>query len=93
MKPNTATRSRERESQSLTAIGAAIDWLQKYIDEHSYGDTAEDARNILSGLRAVHARPALDELLALIGQIAKSDQGLEEINKAKARISQTDERT
>ena len=93
MKLNTATRSGERESPSLAAISAAIDWVQRYIDDHPYTSTAEQARSILDGLRAVRARPAIDELLALIGQIAKTDQGLLEINRAKDRISQTDQRT
>ncbi len=49
---------------------------------------AIEKRNIIDGLETVRERPALDELLALIGQIAKSDLGLEEIDRVKIRMSQ-----
>jgi hypothetical protein len=88
VKLNTATRSAESESQSLAALGAAIDWLQRSIDEYPYGGTAERARSIIRGLQAIRARPSIDELIALIGEIAKTDQGLQEITNAKARISE-----
>ena len=92
MKVNTAAQHGQRESQSHTAISKAIDWLQNYIDEHPYTGAADQARSILKGLQAVRARPALDDLLALIGEISKTDQGLQEISRAKARLRQTGER-
>ena len=91
MKVNTTIEGGERESQSHAPVSEAIDWLQTYIDEEPYTDAANEARSIINRLRAVR-RPALDELLGLIGQIAKTDEGLQEINRAKLRMSEPEER-
>ena len=91
MKANTTTKSGGRALESRTAVTTAIDWLQSYVDEDPYTDAAEEARRIISGLQAVRKRPALDELLALIAQIAKTDLGLQEINRATTRMRQTEQ--
>ena len=77
------------ESESRTPIGRAIGWLQRYADAHPYTEDAEEARRIVNELLAVRNRPAFDELLGLIAQIAKTDQGLQEINRAKTQIEQS----
>jgi len=48
-------------------------------------DAAIEARNIIRELESVRLRPGVDELLALLGQIAKS-AGLQERQKAKIRM-------
>lgn len=88
MKANTTTQNGARASESRSAVGRAIDWLQNYVDEDPYTDAANEAQSIINGLEAVRKRPALDELLALIAQIAKTDRGLQEINRAKIQMSQ-----
>jgi hypothetical protein len=88
MNAHVAIRNGECQPEPRTALGRAIHWLQNYINENPYTDAAREARNIVRGLEAVRERPAVDELLALVGQIAKSDQGLQEINRAKIRMSQ-----
>jgi hypothetical protein len=55
-----------------TAIFRAIHWLQNYINKIPYADAAKEARSSICGLEAMRKRPALDELLALTGQIAKA---------------------
>ncbi|PWT85949.1 MAG: hypothetical protein C5B58_02245 [Acidobacteria bacterium] len=57
------------------AVCRAIHWLQNYVKENPYTEAAKEARKIIYGLEALRQRPALDQLLALIGQIAKSDLG------------------
>lgn len=52
-----------------------------------------EARSIIKALKTVRWRPGLDELLALIAQIAKTDRGLQEINRAKTQMSQPVEKT
>jgi hypothetical protein len=89
VRANTTTEDGERRPGSRTAVGRAIDWLQRYVDEDPYTDAAKEGQTIINGLEAVRKGPALDELLALIGQIAKTDQGLQEIKRAKIQISQT----
>jgi hypothetical protein len=69
-------------------VRRAIHRLENYIDKNPHTDAANEARNIIRELEAVRMRLAVDELLALIGQIAKSDQGFKEINRAKSRIGQ-----
>jgi hypothetical protein len=91
MKANTTTKNGGRGSESRTPVTTAIDWLQSYVDEDPYTDAAQEARRIISGLQAVRKRPALDELLALIAQIAKTDLGLQEINRAKIQMSQPEQ--
>jgi hypothetical protein len=88
MKTHTANGNGGCGAQSRTAVYRAIDWLENYISKNPYTDAANEARNIIRELEVVRLRPAVDELLALIGQIAKSDQGLKEINRAKSRIGQ-----
>ena len=92
MNAHRITKNDHNESESHTAVRRAIDWLRGYVDEHPYAHGAEEARSIINGLQAVRVRPALDELLTLIGQIARSDQGLQEINRAKIRMGQTEQR-
>jgi hypothetical protein len=88
MKAHVAIENGECQAHPCTAVSRAIHWLQNYINKNPYTDAAKEARSIIYGLEAVRKRPALDELLALIGQIAKSDLGLEEINRARIRMSQ-----
>jgi hypothetical protein len=90
MKTNTTNKD-QRESKSHTPIGRAMRWLQDYVDAHRYTEGAEEARTIINELRAVRNRPVLDELLALVAEIAKTDRGLQEISAAKIRISKTDQ--
>jgi hypothetical protein len=89
MKTNT-TGKHQHQSESHAPIGRAIRWLQDYVDAHRYTQGAEEARIIINELRAVRTRPALDELLALVTEIAKTDQGLQEISTAKIRMSKTE---
>ena len=93
MKAHVAIENGESQPQGCTAVSRAIDWIQNYIDENPYTDAAKEARSIIFGLQAVRQRPGLDELLALVGQIAKSDLGLEEISRAKIRMSQSERTT
>ena len=93
MKTHVAIENGEGQPQALKAVCRAIDWIQNYIDENPYTDAATEARSIIYGLQAVRQRPALDELLALIGQIAKSELGLEEISRAKIRMGQLEKTT
>ena len=88
MKTHTANGKSGCGAQSRTAVCRAIDWLENYIGKNPHTDAANEARNIIRELEVVRMRPAIDELIALIGQIAKSDQGLKEINRAKSRIGQ-----
>ena len=89
MKAHVAIENGKRQGHRATAVSEAIQWLQSYINENPYTDAAGEARNIIYGLETVQERPALDELIALIGQIAKSDLGLKEINRAKIRIGES----
>ena len=88
MNANTTTKPVEREL--CTAVSRAIGWLQSYVDKEPYTDAATEARSIIYELKAVRQRPALDELIALIAQIAKTDQGLQEIDRAKIQMSQSE---
>ena len=56
-------------------------------DKNPYTDAAIEARNIVRDLEGLRLRAGVDELLALLGQIAKSG-GLQEIERAKIRMSQ-----
>jgi hypothetical protein len=78
----------QRDSESQTPIDKAIAWLRDYVHAHPYTAGAEEARSIVTELRAVRNRPALDELLGLLAQIAKTDHGLQEIHRAKMQIKQ-----
>lgn len=95
MKTHTANGKGGCEAQSRTAVYRAIDWLENYISKNPYTDAAIEARNIVRDLEGLRLRAGVDELLALLGQIAKSG-GLQEIERAKIRMSQpaqtTDER-
>jgi hypothetical protein len=73
--------------QSRTAVCRANNWLENYIGKNPYTDAAIEARKIIRELETVRTRPGTDESLGLIGQIAKSDQGLQEINRAKIRMT------
>jgi hypothetical protein len=89
MKANATTNSGQRDSESHSPIDKAIAWLRDYVDAHPYTGGAEEAQRIVNELRAVRNRPALDELLALVAQIAKTDEGLQEIHRAKMQIKQS----
>ena len=89
MKANAITNNDQRGSESHTPIDKAIAWLGDYVHAHPYTAGAEEARSIVTELRAVRNRPGLDELVALLGQIAKTDQGLEEMHRAKTQIKQS----
>jgi hypothetical protein len=58
--------------QSHTAVYRAINWLENYISESPYTDAAKEARNIVRDLEGLRLRAGVDELLALLGQIATS---------------------
>jgi DNA polymerase/3'-5' exonuclease PolX len=85
MKTHTANGNGGCGAQSRTAIYRAIDWLENYISKNPSTDAAIEARNIIRELESVRLRPGVDELLALLGQIAKS-AGLQERQKAKIRM-------
>ena len=87
MKTHTANGKGGRGAQSRTAVYRAIDWLENYISKNPYTDAAIEARNIVRDLEGLRMRAGVDELLALLGQIATS-AGLQEINRAKIRMSQ-----
>ena len=89
MKASPTINNGPRDSESQTPIDKAIAWLRDYAHAHPYTPGAEEAQSIVTELRAVRNRPALDELLALLAQIAKTDQGLQEIHRAKMRIEQS----
>jgi hypothetical protein len=86
MKTHAATGNGACGLQSRTAVCRVIQWLENYVSENPSTEPAIEARNLIRDLEAVRMRPAVDELLALIGQIAKSDQGLQEIHRAKIRM-------
>ena len=87
MKTHTANGKSGWGAQSRTAVYRAIDWLENYISKNPYTDAAIEARNIVRDLENLRLRAGVDELLALLGQIATS-AGLQEINRAKIRMSQ-----
>jgi hypothetical protein len=87
MKTHTANGKGGRGAQSRTAVSRAIDWLENYISKNPYTDAAIEARNIVRDLEGLRLRAGVDELLTLLGQIATS-AGLQEINRAKIRMSQ-----
>ena len=95
MKTHTANGKGGCGAQSRTAVYRAINWLENYLSKNLYTDAAIEARNIVRDLEGLRLHAGLDELLALLGQIAKSG-GLQEIERAKIRMSQpaqtTDER-
>jgi hypothetical protein len=88
MKENATTNNSRRDLESHSPIDKAIAWLRVYVDAHPYTGGAEEAQSIVNELRAVRRHPALDELLALLAQIAKTDQGLQKIHRAKMQIKQ-----
>lgn len=88
MKAHVVIRNRECGPGARTAVSSAIHWFEDYVNDNPYTDAATEARTIMLGLKAARDRPALDELLALIGEIAKSDLGLQEIERAKIRMSE-----
>jgi len=90
---NTTVKYGEPKVASRTAVGRAIDWLQSYVNENPYSDATNEACSIINGLKTVHHRAGVDTLLALIAEIAKTDQGLQEINRATTRMSQPERET
>jgi len=93
MEANITTKPVEREPGSCSAVSRAIGWLQSYIDKEPYTDAATEVRSIVYELKAVRQRPGLDELLALIAQIAQTDQGLQQIDRAEIQMSQPERKT
>jgi len=87
MKTHTANGKGGCGAQSPTAVYRAIDWLENYISKNPYTDAAIEARNIVRDLEGLRLRAGVEELLTLLGQIAKSG-GLQEIERAKIRMSQ-----
>jgi hypothetical protein len=85
MKTHTANRKGGCGAQSRTAVNRAIHWLENYIKKNSDTDAAVEARNIVRDLEGLRLRTGVDELLALLGQIAKNG-GLQEIERAKIRF-------
>jgi hypothetical protein len=92
MKTHTANGKGGCGAQSRTAVYRAIDWLENYISKNPYTDAAIEARNIVRDLEGLRLRTGVDELLALLEKIAKSG-GLQEIDRAKIRMSQPAETT
>lgn len=88
MNAHVATENGDCQRQSQTVVSRAIHWIQNHVDKNPHSQTAREACSIIYELKALRQRPALDELLGLIGQIAKTDQGLQEINRAKIRMRQ-----
>jgi len=76
MKKHTANRKGECGAQSRTAVCRAIDWLQNYVSKNPSTDAAIEARNIIGELEGLHLRAGVDELLALLGQVVKTDWGM-----------------
>ena len=76
MKTHTANRKGECGAQSRTAVCRAIDWLQNYITKNPSTDAAIEARNIIRELEGLRLRAGVDELLALLGQVVKTDWGM-----------------
>ena len=72
MKTYTASGTGECGAQSRTAVYRAIDWLENYISKNPYTDAAIEARSIVRDLEGLRLRAGVDELLALLGQIATS---------------------
>ena len=87
MKTHAVNGNGACRAQSRTAAHRAIDWLETYISKNPRTDAAIEAREIIRDLEAMRMRPGVDELLALLGQIAKS-AGLQEIQRAKIQMSQ-----
>lgn len=86
MKTHAANGNGACGPQSRTAVCRAINRVENYIGKNPYTDAAVEARKIIRELETVRTRPGIDESLGLIGQIVKSDQGLQEINRAKIRM-------
>jgi len=76
MKTHTAKRKGEYGAQSRTAVYRAIDWLQNYISKNPSTDAAIEARNIIRELEGLRLRAGVDELLALLSQVVKTDWGM-----------------
>jgi hypothetical protein len=76
MKTHTAKRKGEYGAQSRTAVYRAIDWLQNYISKNPSSDAAVEARDIIRELERLRLRAGVDELLALLGQVVKTDWGM-----------------
>jgi hypothetical protein len=87
MKTHTANGNDECKVQSRTTVYRVIDWLENYISKNPHTDAAIEARNIIRDLKGLRLRAGVDELLALLGQIAKS-AGLQERQRAKIQMGQ-----
>jgi hypothetical protein len=87
MKTQTADGNGTCGAQSRTAIYRVIDWLENYISKNPHTDAAIEARNIIRDLEGLRLRAGVDELLTLLGQIARS-AGLQERQRAKFQMGQ-----
>ena len=87
MKTHTANGNDACDVKSRTAVYRVIDWLENYISKNPSTDAAIEARNIIRDLEGLRVRAGVDELLALLGQIAKS-AGLQERQRAKIQMGQ-----
>jgi hypothetical protein len=76
MKTHPANGKGGCEAQSRTAVYRAIDWLQNYISKNPSSDAAIEARSIIRELEGLRLRAGVDELLALLGQVVKTDLGM-----------------
>ena len=85
MKTHAANGNGACGPQSRTAVCRVINWVENYIGKNPYTDAAVEARKIIRELETVRTRPGIDELLGLIGQIVKSDQGLTGNKQSKNR--------
>ena len=88
MKTHTANGNDACGVQSRTAVYRAIDWLENYITKNPHTDAAIEARNIIRDLEGGRLRAGVDELLALLGQIART-AGLQERQRAKIQMGQS----
>ena len=88
MKTHAANGNDACGLQTRSANSRALHWLENYVSKNLCADAAIEARKIIGELRAVRVGAAVDQLLALIGEIAKSDHGLQEIHRAKIRMGQ-----
>lgn len=84
MSAHVAIKKGDCQPELQTTVSRASHWTQNYVDQNPQTEAAREACSIIYGLKALRPRPAVDELLGLIGEIAKSDQGLEEITRQKA---------
>ena len=54
------------------AVHRAINWVENYVSKNPHAEATTEVHNIIRDLEGVSLRPNVDELLALLGQIAIS---------------------